>query len=109
MASPRYDMSVGHDQRIFQIQATGAYTLFYDLFPTPIKNFIDGKIVMDGYAFSTDNAWRLMDSDAASSNWYEDVSVNVKYSFPFIEWQKKVLVMSTGGSGVLTVRLIVDR
>lgn len=109
MASPRYDMSVGHDQRIFQVQATGAYTLFKDLFPTPIINFIEGKIVMDGYAFSTDNAWRVMDVNAGSSDWYENVAANVKYSFPFLDWQNKVVVMSTGGSGILTVRLVVDR
>lgn len=110
MADPKYYMSIAEDQRIFEINIDANWTIIGDLFPTPIRNYLEeGRLTMDGYAYSTSAAWRVRDAVSEDTNWYEDVAANVKYAFPVVNWHLKTKVRSSGGSDVLIVRLVVDR
>ncbi len=110
MAEPKYYMSIAEDHRIFEITIDANWNVIGELFPSPIRAYLEaGRLTMDGYAYSTSSAWRVQDTVATDSNWYEDVAANVKYAFPMVNWHLKTKVKSSGASAVLIVRLVVDR
>lgn len=110
MADPNYQSSLANDHRIFQITIDGTFTTPWEWFPTPIKNYInEGRIVLDGYIYSTDSTWRIQDVASYDSAFYEELQVREKYLLPIISWQHKCKIKSSGSSTVLIVRLVVHR
>ena len=63
---------------------------------------------MDGYAYSTLNAWSV--SDIYNGGVFEVVAANERYVLPIVSWQKKTMVKSnTGGNLAILIRMVIDR
>lgn len=110
MATYGYEASIAANHRIFELELSTTFTLVTDMLdPSLLAYLVDQRVVLDGYAYSLENTWRVADRYDTHSSWYEEVSIGTKYNFPLFNWYSKVKIMSPVNSTILKVRLVVDR
>jgi hypothetical protein len=111
MATYGYEASIAADHRIFYLELSTSFTLVQNMLAPELLNYLvaNKRVVLDGYAYSLDNTWRVSDKYGTDSSWYEEIPLGTKYNFPLFNWYSKVRVMSPVGGTILKVRLVVDR
>ena len=111
MATYGYEASIAANHRIFELELSNVFTLVTDMLnPSLLEYLVDNKrVVLDGYAYSLENTWRVADRYNVHSSWYEEISIGTKFNFPLFNWYSKVRVMSPVNGTILKVRLVVDR